>query len=191
MGNFTGLDHATLIITNWRHITEHVGINRQQTHAQQLETNSGLHPKKYFVINKTIQQKIKKQLLYRNKQHQPITGAVFMCFKDRNAPVGMHLMQAVEAAQAAWRGTGEVPRRQAGKVTEKYPAECASYGLRASLQQGTWIDGAGERERERKNSVKETIFPLVWWSAPSFPLRSCEVKCTSYTLSRIPSSSGI
>ena len=72
-----------------------------------------------------------------------------MCFKDRNAPVGMHLMQAVEAAQAAWRGTGEVPRRQAGKVTEKYPAECASYGLRVSLQQGTWIDGAGERERER------------------------------------------
>jgi len=102
-----------------------------------LETNSGLHPKKYFGINKTIQQKIKKQLLYRNKQHQPITGAVFICFKDRNAPVGMHLMQAVEAAQAAWRGSGEVPRRQAGKVTEKYPAECASYGLRISLQQGT------------------------------------------------------
>lgn len=62
-------------------------------------------------------------------------GDVFMCFKDRNAP-GVHLMQAVEAAQAAWRGSGEVPRCQAGKVTEKYPAECASYGLRISPQQG-------------------------------------------------------
>ena len=88
----------------------------------------------------------------RNNQHQPTDGRSFICFKDRNGSGGMHLMQAVEAAQAAWRGNGEVPRRQVQ--------------LRVS----------GKAEKLQKISLpncKGNKLPLVWWSAP-FHYRAVE-----------------
>eukprot|EP00434_Breviolum_minutum_P009842 symbB.v1.2.008668.t1/scaffold537.1/size221706/12 len=65
---------------------------------------------------------------------------------DRNAPVGMHLMQAVEAAQAAWRGTGEAAAHH-GPTTasihdygrESHERYALAWKSASSRAHGTWF----------------------------------------------------